>query len=469
MQAKLDLLIPDWLLQYDSWRQFLEVIEQSVNEVSANVDDLKDLYDLEKAKEFIVRLANNFGFGEIVYQDLEKNLQLLDNQYGFIEWKGSEDFFERLLDLFEITAVVEDLSKSVLIYSWGRGWDCSAWEDAKYFRDGSIEVTVSLSQYPQMKELERFVHAGVYVWYKIITGLQLLGLDVDINKAAAGAGESFVEEVECSGVKCYNVGEAYRIVLKSYGLAQVTIICGVANEWAAPVGSIRHGLVSNEYLIPMEFIVIENMPVVIVGNENVFPVGNFCNRLGVVLNEHVIIGGVRMPATVKIGMIRVLLQWKNLETFWFAIGRTVTPWDCETDPPVESIDTTMLDEICGLQKAETVSLCYPDPNGSVEFKGVRFTLVPDEFAYDHDCRYLYCSTVLRFDDFPLVTFRQYGIYVGVVPAPGNEAKDILLPDEVLSYGKLIGYINIPPIIRNAGSKNLMEIVIEFEPRVTPKI
>jgi len=468
MQAKLDLLIPDWLLQYDSWKQFLEVIEQSVNEVCANVDDLRDLYDLEKAKEFIVHLANNFGFGDIVYQSLEKNLQLLDNQYGFIEWKGSEEFFERLLELFEITAVIEDLSKSVLIYSWGRRWDCSAWEDAKYFRDASVEVTIPISQYYQMKELERFVHAGVYVWYKIITGLQLLEIDVDIDRAVADAGESFVEEVECSEVECYGVGEACVAVFKPYGLSNVVIIWGVANELVLPASDPGYSIVPNEcVIVQMQPAVSGSLSSVMVGNEYMLPVSSFCVSLGIVPNEYVMVGGNRMPATVKIGMIRVLLQWKNQETFWFAVGRTQTPWDCETDPPVENINTTMLDEVGGLQKAETVSLCYPDPNGSVEFRGAKFTLVPDEFAYDYDCRYLYCSTVLRFDEFPLVTFRQYGIYVGVVPTAGNETKKILLPSEVLSYGKLIGYVNIPPIIRNAGSKNLMEIVIEFGPKVTP--
>jgi hypothetical protein len=42
----------------------------------------------------------------------------------------------------------------------------------------------------------------------------------------------------------------------------------------------------------------------------------------------------------------------------------------------------------------------------------------------------------------------------------------LLPNEVEDYGKLIGYVNHPPIIRTAGSKNLLEIVIELVPEVT---
>jgi len=113
-----------------------------------------------------------------------------------------------------------------------------------------------------------------------------------------------------------------------------------------------------------------------------------------------------------------------------------------------------------------VSLCYPDPNGEIEFKGQRYRLVSDENAYEYDSRFLYCSTLLKFDEFPLVTFRQFGIYVGVVPKVGYEDRSVLTPDQVQDYGKMIGYVNHPPLVRTAGSKNLLEIVIEFVPKVT---
>jgi hypothetical protein len=173
-----------------------------------------------------------------------------------------------------------------------------------------------------------------------------------------------------------------------------------------------------------------------------------------------------MPATVKVGMIRLALMFKNNEMFWFVVGRTHTPWDDENNPPAESIDTVSLTEIGGLQKAQMVSLCYPDPDGEIEFRGQRYRLVSDENAYEYDSRFLYCSTLLKFDEFPLVTFRQFGIYVGVVPKVGYEGRSVLTPDQVQDYGKMIGYVNHPPLVRTAGSKNLLEIVIEFVPKVT---
>jgi len=215
MKVDLTLLVPSWVLQYDTWREFLEVLEQSVNEIASNVDDLRELYDIEKAKEFIVLLARNFGFKELSYEDVEKNVQLLDNQVGFVQWKGSEEFFKWLLQLFEITVVFRDLSKEVLVWSGGRGWDRHVIEDARYYRDGSIEVTVPVTQFWRMKELERFVSAGVYVWYHIIAALQMLGMESRIRVAEVDVGMSLVESAESIFESMYMADKCYAWSIES--------------------------------------------------------------------------------------------------------------------------------------------------------------------------------------------------------------------------------------------------------------
>ncbi len=172
-----------------------------------------------------------------------------------------------------------------------------------------------------------------------------------------------------------------------------------------------------------------------------------------------------MSATTIEGMIRIAIDFKNANVFWFAVGRTQTPWPDEKNPPPETTNAADFVEIGGYQKAQTVSLCYPDPAGAIEFKGARYSLVTDENAYSYESRFLYASTLLKFDEFPVLTFRQYRLLVGVIPTAGNEGKSILLPGEVADRGKVIGYVNHPPIIRTAGSKNLLEIIIEFVPQV----
>lgn len=172
-----------------------------------------------------------------------------------------------------------------------------------------------------------------------------------------------------------------------------------------------------------------------------------------------------MPATTMVGMINMAIAYKNAKTFWFVVARTQTPWANEGSPPAESTTVTSLSEIAGLQRAQTVSLCYPDPNGSIRFRGQNYTLVSDANAYSYDSRFLYLSTLLLFDTFPVVTFRQTGIHVDVVPVAGKENATILLPADVSSYGTLLAYVNHPPIYRTVGSKNLLEVVIELVPQV----
>jgi hypothetical protein len=235
MKVDLTLLVPSWVLQYDTWREFLEVLEQSINEIASNVDDLRELYDIEKAKEFMVLLARNFGFKEITLQDVKKNVQLLDNQVGFIQWKGSEEFFKWLLQLFEITVVFRDLSEEVFIWSGGRGWDRHIWEDAKYYRDGSVEVTIPVSQFWEMKELERFVCAGVYVWYMVISGLRMFGMESRVSVAGASVGMSSIEGVESGFKYVYLVDRCDVEGAELYMDAKATYYYMVVNAYVVPI------------------------------------------------------------------------------------------------------------------------------------------------------------------------------------------------------------------------------------------
>jgi hypothetical protein len=249
MKIDLTLLVPDWVLQYESWREFLDVLEQSLNEIAENVDDLGDLYDIEKAKEFIVHLARNFGFGELVYQDIENNVQLLDNQVGFIQWKGSEEFFEWLLQLFNMTAIFKDLSKDAFIWSGGRGWDRNVWEDAKYYRDGSVEATVSVYQFYQMRELERFVSAGVYVWYMVLVGLRMLEIECGIDEALACGGMALAEGVDSDIGYVYTIDMCSGESVELYIDAKTVGFYMVANPYA-DVGPGFY-VVVNSYVVPI--------------------------------------------------------------------------------------------------------------------------------------------------------------------------------------------------------------------------
>jgi hypothetical protein len=301
MKVDLTLLVPSWVLQYQTWREFLEVLEQSMNEIASNVDDLRELYNIEKAKEFIVYLARNFGFKEIALQDVEKNVQLLDNQMGFVQWKGSEEFFKWLLQLFEITVVFRDLSKEVFIWSGRRGWDRHVWEDAKYYRDGSIEVTIPVFQFWEMKELERFVCAGVYVWYMVIAGLQMFRMRSGVSVAEVDAGLSWKKVVRVSlsygmeedkkelfegkshlyaveGVSSWGIGSEKLVVdagLGGVGIARGEIMGGALKM------VVEDGFSQKESVESMFFAKSDNRYMIVVPFRNVAPLGFTINWLAI--------------------------------------------------------------------------------------------------------------------------------------------------------------------------------------------
>lgn len=80
-------------------------------------------------------------------------------------------------------------------------------------------------------------------------------------------------------------------------------------------------------------------------------------------------------------------------------------------------------------------------------------------------KYVYIDCRLRYDEFPLVTYRQIGICTGVTPS----ASDILLSasysssgkDEFTSLGTLEVLDNRPPYIRDIATTELLSIIIEF--------
>lgn len=167
-----------------------------------------------------------------------------------------------------------------------------------------------------------------------------------------------------------------------------------------------------------------------------------------------------MPIVVNQGCTRVLKELKDSCVFWFAVGRT-TAWLDEQNPPSEDATRTDIEEIQGFKKVERVAFVKPDPMGTISFKGQNYKVVPDTDVWAELPLYLYFSAWLLFDQFPVVTFRQTGLYVDVVPTPGSEGKDILLPDEVQSK-RLVAYVNHHPRVRVSYGKDLLEMIVKLE-------
>ena len=166
-------------------------------------------------------------------------------------------------------------------------------------------------------------------------------------------------------------------------------------------------------------------------------------------------------ACVYSGDVLTALSLKNNNTFWVAVGHT-SAWTDESSPPAEDLTITDIDDIQGFKKCDTVSLCVPDAAGTIEFRGQNYKLVADSDAYTEVARYIYFRADLKYDQFPVVTYRQTGLYANTTPATGYESNDILTPAEVASNGTLRYYHNHSPVYRTADSVDIIEIIIEIQ-------
>lgn len=166
-----------------------------------------------------------------------------------------------------------------------------------------------------------------------------------------------------------------------------------------------------------------------------------------------------MPIVTGNGCVRIAKCLKDNLVFWFGIGR-VTPWPNDNNPPQESADKVIIDEVQGYRKVTSVMFVREDPDGTIVFKDKRYSVVEEENIYTQGARWLYFSAWLMFDQFPVVTFRQTGLFVDVVPVPGSEGKEILLPNEVQS-SRMIAYVNHQPRVRVKWGKDLIEFVLDI--------
>ncbi|KLU66766.1 hypothetical protein DEAC_c14340 [Desulfosporosinus acididurans] len=146
---------------------------------------------------------------------------------------------------------------------------------------------------------------------------------------------------------------------------------------------------------------------------------------------------------------------------WVGIGKNSSWGDTDTPPQVDP-STTALDGLIALKKAETLTLVVPDPNGTIEHLGQKWMPVTVADARTKQARWVYAAAWLRYDEVPVVTYRQTGAFLGVTRNANVDAgKLVLLPTEVSDLGFLAAVNNRSPIPRAEDQKELVEFIIEF--------
>lgn len=166
-------------------------------------------------------------------------------------------------------------------------------------------------------------------------------------------------------------------------------------------------------------------------------------------------------ATLQSHTLRALSFYANT-SIYFSIGKT-SAWADDAVPPAPDSSTEDLSEIIGYKAIETKNMVIPDEvNGTILYRGGKWRIVTSDQAtcIAEGSRWVYLSCAIIYDELPLVSYRQIGVYTGLQRAPGN-VNTTLLPQEVVDNGILEILDNRQPSSRQIDQKDTLSIIIEF--------
>jgi len=166
--------------------------------------------------------------------------------------------------------------------------------------------------------------------------------------------------------------------------------------------------------------------------------------------------------SVTVSRVYQALQLVLTNNVWVGYGRTATWGTNEPVPDVNQASTT-IDTLQAVKKAEVLSLVVPDATGTIEFQGQMYKTITatKASAIAAGARFVYVAVWLKYAEVPVVTYRQSGVFAGLIKAAGSEAKTILLPAEISDVGYLMALNNRSPIPRETDSKEFLEFILEF--------
>jgi hypothetical protein len=169
-----------------------------------------------------------------------------------------------------------------------------------------------------------------------------------------------------------------------------------------------------------------------------------------------------MATTTVGGHVSRALEFFERPDTYVGIGKS-TPWEDENVPPNPIQTKTTLDEVIGYKKVEYKYLVVEDiVDGTISYRDSKWRIVPPDQAVAQGARWVYVEAHLRYDELPLVSYRQVGIFNRLVKLSNIDAgKVALLPSEVEDVGVLEVYDNRKVVNRQSDQKEQLSFVIEF--------
>ena len=169
-----------------------------------------------------------------------------------------------------------------------------------------------------------------------------------------------------------------------------------------------------------------------------------------------------MPITTTLGHVSRAKDFFNKEKIFFAFGRQ-TPWEDEDIPDAPSVEMADMEEPLGFKAVENKYMVVPDDeNGTILYRDSRWRIVPFDKTLEEKSRWVYIECNIHYDELPLLTYRQIGVYSGLEHAEDVPVgKTALLPEEVKGTGILEFVDNRRRVTRQADQREHFSIIIEF--------
>lgn len=165
------------------------------------------------------------------------------------------------------------------------------------------------------------------------------------------------------------------------------------------------------------------------------------------------------------GHVARALDFVNRNDLWFKLGRSITKWDDEMNPPIpaasDSIDKS---EVLGLKRVETLVLVVPDQTkGTLVYRDKTYRIVPVDKAFEEGARWVYVTSNIAYDELPSDSiYRQIALSSRVVLGDDvDKNKRAVLPSEVSDFGIDEVLNNRRPVYRDSDMREKTVIVIEL--------
>lgn len=169
-----------------------------------------------------------------------------------------------------------------------------------------------------------------------------------------------------------------------------------------------------------------------------------------------------MAVTTLRAHVNRAIDFFSKEELYFALGKSTAWPGGDSNVPVPDTNMVELEEVIGYKKIEKKHLVVPDPAGTIEYRDGNYKIVPLSEALTKGAKWVYIETTIRYDELPLGTYRQVGLYEGLEKNAGVAVgKTNLLPSEVKSAGVLEVVDNRKTSNRDIDQKEKLTLVIEF--------